>query len=263
MGVAARLGSPEDLVSPNRGRNVAGRRRDRSPGNPRTRQSRHAREGAFAANAPLACISGGGRDDVFGSYQQLLLAVTHNPAMGAYLSHFNNDRSTIVWGCFPDENYAREVIQLFRIGLVEFDAARTPTVDARSEPIATYDNGDITEFAKVFTGPGRRRPLAFFGDDPGEPTLPMVLSANHHEPDSKMFLISISISGGQAGMEGIQEALGLLTNSNVGPFIARRSIQRLVRSNPSPACPERFAAISAHAVQVEAEIWQPSHVGAC
>jgi uncharacterized protein (DUF1800 family) len=91
----------------------------------------------------------------------------------------------------------------------------------------------------------------------------MVMYENHHEPDLKMLLISISISGGQAGMEDIQDAAGPLTNSNVGPFIAKRSIQRLVRSNPSPDYNERFAAISAHAVQVEAEIWEPSHVRAC
>lgn len=183
-------------------------------------------------------------DNAFGSYEELLLAVTLHPAMGVYLSHLNNDRSDPALGRFPDENYAREVMQLFSIGLFELDADGTQILDPGGEPIATYDNGDITEFAKVFTGLGLQGPFAFFGGYPGDRTLPMAMYENHHEPGPKMLLNGFSIPGGQTGMQDIEDAVGhLADHPNVGPFIAKRLIQRLVRSNPSPAYIERIAAI--------------------
>jgi uncharacterized protein (DUF1800 family) len=183
-------------------------------------------------------------DHAFGSYEDLLLAVTLHPAMGVYLSHLNNDRSNVALGRFPDENYAREVMQLFSIGLFELDDDGSQILDPGAEPIPTYDNSDITEFAKIFTGLGLQGPLASFGGYPGDRTLPMVMYENHHEPGPKMLLNGFSIPGGQTGMQDIEDAIGhLADHPNVGPFIAKRLIQRLVRSNPSPAYIERISAI--------------------
>lgn len=183
-------------------------------------------------------------EHAFGSYEDLLLAVTLHPAMGVYLSHINNDRSNPAIGRFPDENYAREVMQLFSIGLFELAPDGTPLVDGAGDPIPTYDNDDITEFARVFTGLGLQGPGASFGGHPGDRTLPMVMYEAHHEPGAKTLLGGFTIPDGQTGMEDIEDAIGhLADHPNVGPFLSTRLIQRLVRSNPSPAYVERVAAV--------------------
>jgi uncharacterized protein (DUF1800 family) len=180
----------------------------------------------------------------FGSYEDLLLAVTLHPAMGTYLSHLNNDRSNLASGRFPDENYAREAMQLFSIGLFELNPDGTQLLDPSGDPIPTYDNSDITEFAKIFTGLGLTGPGAFFGGYPGDRTLPMIMYETHHEPGPKTLLNGFQVPAGQSGMEDIQDAIGhLADHPNVGPFIAIRLIQRLVRSNPSPEYVSRVAAI--------------------
>ncbi len=88
--------------------------------------------------------------EAFGNYENLLLKVTYNPAMGNYLDMVNNDRpnGTRV----PNENYAREILQLFSVGLYELNADGTPILDAQNQPVPTYDQADIVEFARVFTG---------------------------------------------------------------------------------------------------------------
>jgi uncharacterized protein (DUF1800 family) len=182
----------------------------------------------------------------FGSYEELLLAVTLHPAMGTYLSHLNNDRSNPPLGRFPDENYAREVMQLFSIGLFELNPDGSQLLDTGGDPIPTYDNGDITEFAKVFTGLGLQGPGASFGGYPGDRTLPMRMYEIHHEPGPKTLLNGFTIPAGQTGIEDVEDAVThLAEHPNAGPFIATRLIQRLVRSNPSPAYVERVAAVFA------------------
>ena len=95
--------------------------------------------------------------NAFGNYKDLLRDVSLHPLMGAYLSHLRNDKSDPRSGRFPDENYAREVMQLFSIGLFQLKPDGTLQKDGRGRPIPTYDNDDITELAKIFTG------LAFDG----------------------------------------------------------------------------------------------------
>lgn len=185
-------------------------------------------------------------EHAFGSYEELLLAVTLHPAMGVYLSHLNNDRSNLALGRFPDENYAREVMQLFSIGLFELAPDGSQLLDSEGDPIPTYDNGDITEFAKIFTGLGLQGASASFGGYGGDRSLPMIMYESHHEPGSKNLLNGFSIPAGQTGIEDIEDTIGhLADHPNVGPFIATRLIQRLVRSNPSPAYVERVAAVFA------------------
>ncbi|MEQ8857609.1 MAG: DUF1800 domain-containing protein [Pseudomonadales bacterium] len=186
-------------------------------------------------------------EHAFGNFRDLLGAVTLHPVMGVYLSHVNNGRSDPVAMTFPDENYAREVMQLFSIGLYELDADGTPLLDAAGERIPTYDNDDIQEFARVFTGlsfgPAQPGGISYFGKE--EPVLhvPMRMFEAYHEPGEKRLLDGTVVPAGQNGIADIDAALdNLFEHPNAGPFIGRLLIQRLVTSNPSPAYVARVAA---------------------
>ena len=178
-----------------------------------------------------------------GNYRDLLLEVTLHPAMGIFLSHFNNARSDPDAGIFPDENYAREVMQLFSIGLDELHRDGTPKLDGQGERIPTYTNDEITELAKVFTGLGPGEPFGRFGGRTAG-TLPMRMYEPFHEPGEKHLLNGFVIPAGQTGMQDVEAAVdNLFHHPNVAPFIVRRLIQRLVTSNPTPAYIDRVAAV--------------------
>jgi uncharacterized protein (DUF1800 family) len=177
----------------------------------------------------------------FGNYRDLLLDVTLHPIMGVYLSHLRNERSR--GGRFPDENYAREIMQLFSIGLFELRQDGSLVTDGSGRPIPTYDNDDITELAKVFTGLSFASPDHDFQE--GEPvwTSPMRMYQAFHEPGPKNLLRGKFVPPGQPGMRDVEDAIdNLFEHPNVGPFVARRLIQRLVTSNPSSAYIARVAA---------------------
>ena len=180
----------------------------------------------------------------FGNFRDLLEDVTLHPAMGLYLTHVNNPKSDSTFNRFPDENYAREVMQLFTIGLYKLNNDGTPILDNNGNLIPTYDNFDIEEFAKVFTG------LTYgdnwlFGQQPLSElsyTLPMQMINFWHEPGPKYLLNNDSIPDRNPvdGMADVDDALdNLFYHPNVGPFIGRRLIQRLIKSNPSPEYIER------------------------
>ena len=171
----------------------------------------------------------------FGNFRDLLLAVTLHPSMGVYLSHVNNAKADPQRNTFPDENYAREVMQLFSIGLFELNPDGTEKTDARNNPIPTYDNDDIREFAKVFTGLSFDGPDAYFGSGGPGYRQPMRMFENYHDNTAKRLLNGVTLPAGQAGMDDINAAIdNLFNHPNVGPFIGRQLIQRLVTSNPSP-----------------------------
>jgi len=180
----------------------------------------------------------------FGNYRDLLLDVTLHPIMGVYLSHLGNQRSNPSLGRFPDENYAREVMQLFSIGLFELNLDGTLQLDGQGDPIPTYDNDDITEFAKIFTGLSHASAVPMFrGGDPVWDR-PMRMYDAYHEPGPKYLLRGRYLPPGQSGMEDVEAAIdNLFGHPNVAPFIARRLIQRLVTSNPSPAFVRRVAEV--------------------
>ena len=178
-------------------------------------------------------------DNAFGNYKDILMEVTYHPAMGDYLDHLNNPKSDPSNDQFPDENYAREILQLFSIGLFELNTNGTRK-KANGEDIPTYDNDDILEYAKVFTGlsfsalqsdqPGSIR----FGRTNGDWTKPMRMFEDEHEPGQKRLLRGQVVPAGQTGDEDIEDAItGLFNHPNVGPFLAYRLIQRLTTSNPS------------------------------
>jgi uncharacterized protein (DUF1800 family) len=181
-------------------------------------------------------------DNAFGNYRDLLHDVTVHPIMGVYLSHLKNEKSNASIGRFPDENYAREIMQLFSIGLFRLHPDGTFVLSGAGEPIPTYDNSDITEFAKIFTGLSFDGPDFDFRDGVAVWTEPMRMYEEFHEPGSKQLLRGWYVGAGQTGMQDVNDAIdNLFEHPNVGPFVARRLIQRLVTSNPSPGYIERVA----------------------
>ena len=178
----------------------------------------------------------------FGNYRDLLRAVSLHPAMGIYLSHVNNRRSDSVNNTFPDENYAREVMQLFSIGLFELNIDGSLRLDNAGDPIPTYSNVEIREFAKIFTGLSFGGGNAFFGNPVPAFLSPMQMFDAEHEPGVKNLLNGTVVPAGQTGSQDLETAIdNLFEHPNVGPFIGKQLIQRLVTSNPSPAYIERVA----------------------
>lgn len=180
----------------------------------------------------------------FGNFKDLLLNVSLQPMMGYYLSHYNNPKSNPSENIHPDENYAREIMQLFSIGLHELNNDGSYVLDANGQRIPTYNNNDIKEFAKVFTGLGVGDVIE--NNDGVTPEFglhfwyckkdtPMAVYDDWHEQGEKHLLNGFTIPSGQTGMQDIEMAIDHLFNHpNVGPFIAKRLIQRLVKSNPTP-----------------------------
>ena len=185
-------------------------------------------------------------DHSFGNYRELLEKITLHPAMGVYLTHINNPKADERFNRFPDENYAREVMQLFSIGLNELNNDGTIKRDANGDPIPTYDNDDIEEFAKVFTGLTWGDAFLFGQKAMSRIsyTVPMVMINAWHEPGPKQLLNGVNIPDRRPvnGLADIKDALdNLFNHPNVGPFLAKRLIQRMVKSNPSPDYINRVA----------------------
>ena len=192
--------------------------------------------------------------NAFGNFRDLLQDVTLHPLMGSFLSHAGNRKTNLAENRFPDENYAREIMQLFTIGLFLLNDDGSFILDGNNEPIPTYDNSHITEFAKIFTG----LQYDFDGDphvwwtpdfnsgwlNPYTAVRPLKMWDEEHEPGSKTLLNGYVVPSGQTGMEDVNEVLDHLFNHpNVGPFIGRQLIQRLVKSNPSAGYVGRVTAV--------------------
>lgn len=179
----------------------------------------------------------------FGNYRELLRAVTLHPSMGIYLSHINNAKANLTANTFPDENYAREVMQLFSIGLFELNPDGSEKTDAQGMPIPTYNNDDIREFAKIFTGLAFGGKRQYFGSRTPNFRQPMAMYDPFHQGGPKFLLNGARVPAGQTGIEDVDSAIdNLFNHPNVGPFIGRQLIQRLVSSNPSPAYISRVTA---------------------
>jgi uncharacterized protein (DUF1800 family) len=184
----------------------------------------------------------------FGNFRDLLQDVSMHPMMGLYLTHLRNQKADLANGRVPDENYAREVMQLFTIGLHELNRDGTVKLDSRNEPIDTYRIEDVIGLAKVFTGLSWAGPdssnARFFGTIAisDRDILPMRGYPNFHETGPKAFLgTTVTASTPEASVKAALDRL--FVHPNVGPFIGRQLIQRLVTSNPSPAYVGRVAAV--------------------
>ncbi|WOJ95337.1 DUF1800 domain-containing protein [Congregibacter brevis] len=179
----------------------------------------------------------------FGNVRDLLRDVTLHPAMGLYLSHVNNARSDPENGTFPDENYAREAMQLFSIGLFELNADGSEQIGSDGQPVPSYDNDDIREFAKIFTGLSWGGDNNRFGSDRYNFTEPMRMFDAFHEPGEKVLLRGLTVPAGQDGLTDIEAAIdNLFMHPNIAPFLGKQLIQRLVTSNPSPEYVARVSA---------------------
>ena len=198
----------------------------------------------------------------FGNFRDLLQDITLNPAMGVFLNTRGNRRADSS-GRVPDENYAREVMQLFTIGLFELNSDGTNRL-VNGNPVESYTSDDVTGLAKVFTGydfdlaglafttevgSTRQIPDAEYTRRPmtADPArwVP-ARTTGFHSNEAKTFL-GLTIPAGTGAAESLRRALDHLFNHpNVGPFFAKQMIQRLVTSNPSPAYVGRVAAVFAN-----------------
>jgi len=184
-------------------------------------------------------------DNAFGNFEDILTRVTLSSAMGDYLNMVNNDKPAV--GVNPNENYARELLQLFSLGVWELNLDGTPVRDAGGNPIPTYDQDTIEGFAHAFTGwtypllPGAtartHNPKNFLGDMAG-------VESNHDAAIKGPLLNGTSLPAGQPMNTDLAQALrNVFHHPNVGPFIGRQLIQKLVTGDPSPQYVARVAQV--------------------
>ncbi|MEP3420668.1 MAG: DUF1800 family protein [Erythrobacter sp.] len=198
----------------------------------------------------------------FGNFRDVLEAITLDASMGVFLNTLGNEKANPATGRVPDENFGREVMQLFSIGLFELNTDGSVRTDAAGTPIETYTNEDVTGIAKVFTGynynftgdiqfsappsnPDANVPEARLIRTPmtADPALRPPFGRDTHSEEEKSFL-GISIPAGTSAEESLKIALDTLFNHpNVGPFFGKQMIQRLVTSNPSRAYVQRVAEV--------------------
>ncbi|MEO1642805.1 MAG: DUF1800 domain-containing protein [Pseudomonadota bacterium] len=178
--------------------------------------------------------------NAFGNYRTMLQDVTYSPEMAEWLTYMRNRKGDPRTGRMPDENYAREILQLFTIGLVELNQDGTAKTGANGRQIETYDNDDIIGLARVFTGLSYKGPKFWDRDDDAE-YRPLQMFEDQHSPLEKSFL-GKTIPAGTPGDQTISEALDhIFDHPNVAPFLARQLIQRFTSSNPRPQYVERVA----------------------
>jgi len=174
-------------------------------------------------------------DNAFGNFRTILDKITTNAAMASFVTFLDNRKANSATGSVPDENYARELMQLYTIGPSQLNMDGTPRLSA-GVPIETYTQDDVTGLARVFTG------LTLANSDSSKPDryrLPLVMNASTNETGASSFL-GTGTSGG--GFGAIKAALDtIFAHANMPPFISKQLIQRLVTSNPSPAYVSRVA----------------------
>jgi len=186
-------------------------------------------------------------DYAFGNFEGLLYAATLSPAMGHYLDMVNNAKADPEAGTEPNENYARELLQLFSIGTIELKRDGTPLMDALGQPILTYGQPEVKAFARALTGwayapypgtpPKHDEEQRYYG-------AAMVAKPNDHDSGTKRLLFGIGLPAGQSPDADVRGAIrNIFLHPNVGPFIGRQLIRHLVTGSPSPAYVDRVAAV--------------------
>lgn len=190
--------------------------------------------------------------NAFGSYHDVLSQVTLHPCMGRYLSHIGNQKANPAINQYPDENYAREVMQLFSIGLWELNMDGTRKVNGGGQNIPTYSNAEITQLARVMTG------LWYSGHEwggggwsEGDYATPMGMNADRHDFGEKIllggYIIPARAPTAANGLLDIADAIRhLFEHANCAPFVSRQLIQFLVTDNPSPSYVQRVASVFAN-----------------
>jgi len=180
-------------------------------------------------------------DNALGNYRDIMEAVSTSVGMGIYLTFLGSLKANTK-GAIPDENYARELMQLMTIGLYQLNPNGTNVITGGG-PVPTYTQADVSQGAHIWTGYTYANST---GTTPARIRLGLVIDATKHETGSTSF-IGITIPPGSDGATARKLTLdGLFNHANTGPFVSRQMIQRLVTSNPSPAYVTRVAAIFAN-----------------
>jgi uncharacterized protein (DUF1800 family) len=189
--------------------------------------------------------------NAFGNFRTLLEDITLNPAMGFYLNTKGNQKENPATGRVPDENYAREVMQLFTIGLYQLNPDGSDKLDAAGHRMETYTQSDVSNLARVFTGYDFDQSRNVVTVEPVQQRkvgstaftrMRMALAPARHSSLEAVFL-GTRIAANTPGDKALKTALdALFAHPNVGPFFCRQMIQRLVTSNPSPAYVARVSA---------------------
>ncbi len=170
----------------------------------------------------------------FGNFRDLIENVTLHPMMGVYLTMINSKKENSTTGTQPDENYAREVMQLFTVGLYQLNNDGSVKTDSDGDPLETYEQEDIRNVAKAFTGWVRDSSDSLY-------VKPMVANASNHDTSEKAIL-GHTLPAGQSAQQDMSDVLDILfQHDNTAPYFAKHMIKRLVTSNPSPQYIERVA----------------------
>jgi uncharacterized protein (DUF1800 family) len=213
---------------------------------------------AFALSQIWVISSGGGvpdayayppywrlfRDNAFGNYRDVIQALTLSPAMGRYLNMANNNKGNPAKNTSANENYARELMQLFTLGLTELNPDGSPVLDQNKNPVPTYDQAVVTNMAKLLTGwtyptaPGAtahtNNPEYFKGQ--------MFAVEAEHDTTAKTIFGNITVPAGQTAEQDLNSLLdALMAQPTMAPFVSKQLIQHLVSSNPSPQYVERVS----------------------
>jgi len=184
------------------------------------------------------------RDDVFSNYRKVIRDVTLNPAMGRYLNTANNNKGGPATKTSANENYARELMQLFTLGLTQLNPDGSAVVGKNGVPVATFDQSVVTNMAKAFTGwtyptapsarPRRNNPPYFIGQ--------MFAVEAEHDTSAKTIFGNVNIPGGQTAEQDLESVIdALMAQPTMAPFVSQQLIEHLVTSNPSPQYIERVS----------------------
>ena len=184
--------------------------------------------------------------DAFANYEQIMTDVTLNPAMGRYLNMANNNKGNPVAGTSPNENYAREIMQLFTLGLNELNVDGSPFVDSHGVPVPAYTETTVLALARAFTG-------WTYAPAPGTPSqshnpvsylLPMVPTEANHDMNLKVIFPGYTLPAGQSAELDLKQAIhAIFMQSSLPPFISHQLILSLTTSNPSPAYVQRISEV--------------------
>jgi hypothetical protein len=184
--------------------------------------------------------------NAFGNFYDVMRAVTLSPTMGRFLDMVNNAKPNAAKGLASNENYARELLQLFTVGLVKLNPDGSPQRDAQNAPVPAYDEDVIRNLAHVFTGwtyPTRPGATPATGNNPPYWEGDMEPREQFHETSAKVLMDGFTIPAGLSARQDLDAALQHIFNHpNVGPFVSTRLIRNLVTSNPSPAYIARVTA---------------------
>ncbi len=186
------------------------------------------------------------RDNAFGNYRDIMKAVSLSPAMGNYLNMANNNKGNTANGTAANENYAREMMQLFTLGLTQLNMDGSAVTDASGNPVPTFNQAVVTATARALTGwtyptaPGatakNNNPAYYFG--------PMIAVAAEHDTTSKSVIGGLTLPAGQTAEQDLDAVLNaLMAQPTMAPFVSQQLIQHLVTSNPSAAYVKRVAEV--------------------